>query len=100
MISIVSERVAKLLNITIEQAEKIVPQLQHEITIDAVFTMIGVITAIVFGLSLFLVFLLEEYDDHFKAVVWVCRISSAVLVLTLSLWKLFTPTLNLIQKLK
>lgn len=100
MISIVSERLARLLDITIEQAEKIAPQLQNEVTIEAVIIMIASITAVVFGLSLLLVAIMETYDEHFKVVVWVCRISMTVLVLVLSCWKLFTPTLNLIEKLK
>lgn len=100
MISIVSERLARLLNITVEQAEKIAPQLQNEVNAESVLTMIVAIAGVVFGLSLLLVAIMETYDEHFKIVVWVVRISMTVLVLTLACWKLFTPTLNLIEKLK
>lgn len=100
MTHLVAEKLAKLLKISIEQAEKIAPQLQNEVTAEAVLTMIVAIAGVVFGLSLLLVAIMETYDEHFKIVVWVVRISMTVLVLTLACWKLFTPTLNLIEKFK
>lgn len=100
MTHLVAEKLAKLLKISIEQAEKIAPQLQNEVTAEAVLTMIVAITGVIFGLSLLLVVIMETYDEHFKIVVWVVRISMTVLVLTLACRKLFTPTLNLIEKFK
>lgn len=101
MIGIVSERIAKILNITIEQAEKIAPQLQHEILVDTIASTLFLLFTIVFLLSLFSVlFIFEEYDDMFKPSVWVVRISFVLTILTAIAWQFLTPTLKLFEKLK
>lgn len=101
MTHLVAEKLAKLLKISIEQAEKIAPQLQHEILIDTiagtVFS-IFVITLIVSLLAVLFVF--EEYDDMFKPSVWAVRISFVLAVVTAVAWQFLTPTLKLIEKLK
>lgn len=101
MTHLVAEKLAKLLKISIEQAEKIAPQLQHEILIDTIASSIFSLFLIVFLLSLFAVlFILEEYDDMFKPSVWIVRISFVLTILTAIVRQFLTPTLKLIEKLK
>lgn len=101
MTHLVAEKLAKLLKISIEQAEKIAPQLQHEILIDTIAGSLFSLFTIAFLLSLFAVlFIFEEHDDMFKPSVWVVRISFVLAFVTAILWQFLTPTLKLFEKLK
>lgn len=101
MTHLIAEKLAKLLKISIEQAEKIAPQLQHEILIDTIASTLFSLFVIVFLLSLFAVlFIFEEYDNLFKPSVWVIRISFVLAIVTAIVWQFLTPTLKLFEKLK
>lgn len=101
MTHLVAEKLAKLLKISIEQAEKITPQLQHEILIDTIAGSLFSLFFIVFLSSLLAVlFIFEEYDDLFKPSVWIIRISFLLMIVTDIAWQFLTPTLKLFEKLK
>ena len=53
MTHLVAEKLAKLLKISIEQADKIAPQLQHEILIDTIASSIFSLFLIVFLLQFY-----------------------------------------------
>lgn len=100
MISLVAERIAELLHISIEQAEKIAPQLQHEIFLNSVIIATLVILFVVFFSTILLVLAIDEHTKIFKPIVWTCRISAITLLVLLVSWQFLTPTLTLFRTLK
>ena len=100
MISLVAERIAELLHISIEQAEKIAPQLEHEIFLNSVIVATLVILVVVFFLTFMIVVSIDEYSKAFKPIVWTCRISTIMIVVIIIAWQLLTPTLTLFRTLK
>ena len=100
MISLVAERIEELLHISIEQAEKIAPQLQHEIFLNSVIVATFVILVIVFFATFLIVLAIDEDEKAFKPTVWACRISAIMIVVIIIAWQFLTPTLNLFRTLK
>nr|DAX51020.1 MAG TPA: hypothetical protein [Caudoviricetes sp.] len=100
MISLVAERIAELLHISIEQAEKIVPQLQHEIFLNNIIIGLNVVLVVVFFSTLLIVLVIDEREKIFKPIVWTCRISAITLLVLLVAWQFLTPTLTLFRTLK
>ena len=100
MISLVAERIAELLHISIEQAEKIAPQLEHEIFLNSVIVATLVILVVVFFLTIMIVLAIDEYSKAFKSIVWTCRISAIMIVVIIIAWQFLTPTLTLFRTLK
>nr|DAS76281.1 MAG TPA: hypothetical protein [Caudoviricetes sp.] len=100
MISLVAERIAELLHISIEQAEKIAPQLQHEIFLNSVIVATLVILVIVFFATFLIVLAIDEDEKIFKPMVLTCRISAITLLVLLVAWQFLTPTLTLFRTLK
>jgi hypothetical protein len=100
MISLVAERIAELLHISIEQAEKIAPQLQHEIFLNNIIVSTLIVLFVVFSSTLLLVLVIDEYAKIFKPIVWTCRISAITLLVLLVSWQFLTPTLTLFRTLK
>lgn len=100
MISLVAERIAELLHISIEQAEKIAPQLQHEIFLNNIISGLNVVLVVVFISTLLIVLVIDEREKIFKPIVWTCRISAITLVALLVAWQFLTPTLTLFRTLK
>lgn len=100
MISLVAERIAELLHISIEQAEKIAPQLQHEIFLNNIIVSLNVVLVVVFFSTFLIILSIDEYDKIFKPMVWACRISAITLVVLLVAWQFLTPTLTLFRTLK
>lgn len=100
MISLVAERIAELLHISIEQAEKIAPQLQHEIFLDNIIFGLNIVLVVVFLSTLLIVIVIDETEKIFKPVVWTCRISAITLLVLLVAWQFLTPTLTLFRTLK
>lgn len=100
MISLVAERIAELLHISIEQAEKIAPQLQHEIFLNNIIVSLNVVLVVVFFSTFLIVILIDEDEKIFKPMVWTCRISAITLLVLLVAWQFLTPTLTLFRTLK
>nr|DAY20958.1 MAG TPA: hypothetical protein [Caudoviricetes sp.] len=100
MISLVAERIAELLHISIEQAEKIAPQLQHEIFLNNIIVSLNVVLVVVFFSTFLIVLSIDEDEKIFKPMVWTCRISAITLLLLLVAWQFLTPTLTLFRTLK
>ena len=100
MISLVAERIAELLHISIEQAEKIAPQLQHEIFLNNIIIGLNVVLVVVFFSTLLIVLAIDEREKIFKPIVWTCRISAITLLVLLVSWQFLTPTLTLFRTLK
>ena len=100
MISLVAERIAELLHISIEQAEKIAPQLEHEIFLNSIIVVTLVILVVVFFLTIMIVLAIDEYSKAFKPFVWTCRISAIMIVVIIIAWQFLTPTLTLFRTLK
>lgn len=100
MISLVAERIAELLHISIEQAEKIAPQLQHEIFLNNIIVSLNVVLVVVFFSTFLIVLLIDEDEKIFKPMVWTCRISAITLLVLLVAWQFLTPTLTLFRTLK
>lgn len=100
MISLVAERIAELLHISIEQAEKIAPQLQHEIFLNNIIIGLNVVLIVVFISTLLIVLVIDEREKIFKPIVWTCRISAITLLVLLVSWQFLTPTLTLFKTLK
>lgn len=100
MISLVAERIAELLHISIEQAEKIAPQLQHEIFLNNIIIGLNVVLVVVFFSTLLIVLVIDEREKIFKPIVWTCRISAITLLVLLVSWQFLTPTLTLFRTLK
>lgn len=100
MISLVAERIAELLHISIEQTEKIAPQLEHEIFLNSVIVATLVILVVVFFLTIMIVLAIDEYSKAFKPIVWTCRISAIMIVVIIIAWQFLTPTLTLFRTLK
>lgn len=100
MINLVAERIAELLHISIEQAEKIAPQLQHEIFLNNIIIATLVVLVIVFASTFLIVLAIDEYEKIFKPTVWACRISAIMFVIIIIAWQFLTPTLTLFRTLK
>ena len=100
MISLVAERIAELLHISIEQAEKIAPQLQHEIFLNNIIVSLNVVLVVVFFSTFLIVISIDEDEKIFKPMVWTCRISAITLLVLLVAWQFLTPTLTLFRTLK
>lgn len=100
MISLVAERIAELLHISIEQAEKIAPQLQHEIFLNNIIVSLNVVLVVVFFSTFLIVLSIDEDGKIFKPMVWACRISAITLLVLLVAWQFLTPTLTLFRTLK
>lgn len=100
MISLVAERIAELLHISIEQAEKIAPQLQHEIFLNNIIITTLVVLIIAFASTFLIVLSIDEYEKIFKPTVWACRISAIMIVIIIIAWQFLTPTLTLFRTLK
>lgn len=100
MISLVAERIAELLHISIEQAEKIAPQLQHEIFLNNIIVSLNVVLVVVFFSTFLIVISIDEDEKIFKSMVWTCRISAITLLVLLVAWQFLTPTLTLFRTLK
>lgn len=100
MISLVAERIAELLHISIEQAEKIAPQLQHEIFLNNIIVSLNVVLIVVFFSTFLIVLSIDEDEKIFKPMVWTCRISAITLSMLLVAWQFLTPTLTLFRTLK
>lgn len=100
MISLVAERIAELLHISIEQAEKIAPQLQYEIFLNNIITATLVVLIVVFASTFLIVLAVDEYEKYFKPTVWTCRISAILIVALMISWQFLTPTLTLFRTLK
>lgn len=100
MISLVAERIAELLHISIEQAEKIAPQLQHEIFLNNIIVSLNVVLVVVFFSTFLIVLSIDEDEKIFKSMVWTCRISAITLLVLLVAWQFLTPTLTLFRTLK
>nr|DAQ06116.1 MAG TPA: hypothetical protein [Caudoviricetes sp.] len=100
MISLVAERIAELLHISIEQAEKIAPQLQHEIFLNNIIVSLNVVLVVVFFSTFLIVLSIDEDEKIFKPMVWTCRISAITLLVSLVAWQFLTPTLTLFRTLK
>lgn len=100
MISLVAERIAELLHISIEQAEKIDPQLQHEIFLNNIIVSLNVVLVVVFFSTFLIVLSIDEDEKIFKPMVWTCRISAITLLVLLVAWQFLTPTLTLFRTLK
>lgn len=100
MISLVAERIAELLHISIEQAEKIAPQLQHEIFLNNIIVSLNVVLVVVFFSTFLIVLSIDEYEKIFKPMVWTCRISAITLLVLLVAWQFLTPALTLFRTLK
>lgn len=100
MISLVAERIAELLHISIEQAEKIAPQLQHEIFLNNIIIALNVVLVVVFISTILIVLVIDEREKIFKPIVWTCRISAITLLVLLVAWQFLTPTLTLFRTLK
>nr|DAQ02550.1 MAG TPA: hypothetical protein [Caudoviricetes sp.]DAX76636.1 MAG TPA: hypothetical protein [Caudoviricetes sp.] len=100
MISLVAERIAELLHISIEQAEKIAPQLQHEIFLNNIIVSLNVVLVVVFFSTFLIVLSIDEDEKIFKPMVWTCRISAITLLVLLVAWQFLTPTLTLFRTLK
>ena len=100
MINLVVERIAELLHISIEQAEKIAPQLQHEIFLNNIIIGLNVVLVVVFFSTLLIVLAIDEREKIFKPMVWACRISAITLLVLLVAWQFLTPTLTLFRTLK
>lgn len=100
MISLVAERIAELLHISIEQAEKIAPQLQHEIFLNNIIVSLNVVLVFVFSSTFLIVISIDEDEKIFKSMVWTCRISAITLLVLLVAWQFLTPTLTLFKTLK
>ena len=100
MISLVVERIAELLHISIEQAEKIAPQLQHEIFLNNIIVSLNVVLVVVFFSTFLIVLSIDEDEKIFKPMVWTCRISAITLLVLLVAWQFLTPTLTLFRTLK
>lgn len=100
MISLVAERIAELLHIPIEQAEKIAPQLQHEIFLNNIIVSLNVVLVVVFFSTFLIVLSIDEDEKIFKPMVWTCRISAITLLVLLVAWQFLTPTLTLFRTLK
>lgn len=100
MINLVAERIAELLHISIEQAEKIAPQLQHEIFLNNIIIGLNVVLVVVFFSTLLIVLAIDEDEKMFKPIVWTCRISAITLLVLLVAWQFLTPTLTLFRTLK
>lgn len=100
MISLVAERIAELLHISIEQAEKIAPQLQHEIFLNNIIVSLNVVLVVVFFSTFLIVISIDEDEKIFKSMVWICRISAITLLVLLVAWQFLTPTLTLFRTLK
>lgn len=100
MISLVAERIAELLHISIEQAEKIAPQLQYEIFLNNIIIGLNVVLVVVFFSTLLIVLVIDEREKIFKPIVWTCRISAITLLVLLVAWQFLTPTLTLFKTLK
>lgn len=66
MISLVAERIAELLHISIEKAEKIAPQLQHEIFLNNIIVSLNVVLVVVF-FSTFLIVLSIDEDKKYSS---------------------------------
>ena len=100
MISLVAERIAELLHISIEKAEKIAPQLQHEIFLNNIIVSLNVVLVVVFFSTFLIVLSIDEDEKIFKPMVWTCRISAITLLVLLVAWQFLTPTLTLFRTLK
>lgn len=100
MISLVAERIAELLHISIEQAEKIAPQLQHEIFLNNIIISLNIVLVVVFVSTILIVLVIDEREKIFKPIVWTCRISAITLLALLVTWQFLTPTLTLFRTLK
>lgn len=100
MISLVAERIAELLHISIEQAEKIAPQLQHEIFLNNIIVSLNVVLVVVFFSTFLIILSIDEDEKIFKPMVWTCRISAITLLMLLVAWQFLTPTLTLFRTLK
>ena len=100
MISLVAERIAELLHISIEQAEKIAPQLQHEIFLNNIIVSLNVVLVVVFFSTFLIILSIDEDEQIFKPMVWTCRISAITLLVLLVAWQFLTPTLTLFRTLK
>ena len=100
MISLVAERIAELLHISIEQAEKIAPQLQHEIFLNNIIIGLNVVLIVVFFSTFLIILAIDEDEKIFKPIVWTCRISAITLLVLLVAWQFLTPTLTLFRTLK
>lgn len=100
MISLVAKRIAELLHISIEQAEKIAPQLQHEIFLNNIIVSLNVVLVVVFFSTFLIVISIDEDEKIFKSMVWTCRISAITLLVLLVAWQFLTPTLTLFRTLK
>lgn len=100
MISLVAERIAELLHISIKQAEKIAPQLQHEIFLNNIIVSLNVVLVVVFFSTFLIVLSIDEDEKIFKPMVWTCRISAITLLVLLVAWQFLTPTLTLFRTLK
>lgn len=100
MINLVAERIAELLHISIEQAEKIAPQLQHEIFLNNIIIGLNVVLVVVFFLTSLIVLSIDEDEKIFKPMIWTCRISAITLLALLVTWQFLTPTLTLFRTLK
>ena len=100
MISLVAERIAELLHISIEQAEKIAPQLQYEIFLNNIIVSLNVVLVVLFFSTFLLVLSIDEDEKIFKPMVWTCRISAITLLLLLVAWQFLTHTLTLFRTLK
>ena len=100
MINLVAERIAELLHISIEQAEKIAPQLQHEIFLNNIIIGLNVVLVVVFFSTLLIILAIDEDEKIFKPIVWTCRISAITLLVLLVAWQFLTPTLTLFRTLK
>ena len=100
MISLVAERIAELLHISIEQAEKIAPQLQHEIFLNNIIVSLNVVLVVVFFSTFLIVLSIDEDEKIFKPMVWTCRISAIMIVVIIIAWQFLTPTLTLFRTLK
>ena len=92
---VVVRRIAELLKITMEEAEKLVPILQNEMIIANL-----VIWFVIFISSLLIVLATDEYEKRFKIAVWACRISAILVVLILASWQFLVPTLTLFKTIK
>ena len=100
MISLVAERIAELLHISIEQAEKIAPQLQHEIFLNNIIVSLNVVLIVVFFSTFLIILSIDEDEKIFKPMVRTCRISAITLLMLLVAWQFLTPTLTLFRTLK
>lgn len=66
MISLVAERIAELLHISIEEAEKIAPQLQHEIFLNNIIISLNVVLCVVFFSTLLIVIVIDEREKKYS----------------------------------